>query len=162
TTVVSNASPGGDVDLYYFSAALINKATLGDTSPVSPSIASLGGRLYIAWKGNGNNNLNVMYSSDNGSTFGNKHTSCETSPQPPALCAHNGNVYVAWKGDGNEHLNVSGVRQAGGAIVGLFGFGAHLFSYECEFSGIPSAGLSIRNVEELTWSVQTLEAYQVQ
>ena len=67
----------------------------------------MGGRLYLAWKGDGNNNLNVMSSSDFGRTWGPKYTSPETSPQPPALCAHNGNLYIAWKGNGNDHLNVA-------------------------------------------------------
>jgi hypothetical protein len=78
--------------------------TLGDTSPLSPSLASLNGRLYIAWKGDGNDFLNVMYSADNGTTFGNKFISNETSPQAPALCIHNGNLYITWKGDGNDFL----------------------------------------------------------
>ena len=52
-----------------------NKLTLGDTSPVSPSLASCNGLLYLAWKGDGNDNLNVMVSADNGATFGNKMVS---------------------------------------------------------------------------------------
>jgi hypothetical protein len=53
--------------------------------------------MYIAWKGDGNDNLNVMVSTDKGQTFGNKFISPETSPQAPALAAHNGNLYIAWK-----------------------------------------------------------------
>jgi hypothetical protein len=75
---------------------------LGDTSPLTPALASLNGNMYIAWKGDGNDNLNVMVSTDNGQTFGNKFISSETSPQAPALAAHNGNLYIAWKGDGND------------------------------------------------------------
>jgi hypothetical protein len=118
--VVSDASPGGEVDLYYTSSAIFyNKVILPDTSPKSPAIASLNGRLYLAWKGDGNDNLNVEYSSDNGRTFGNKYTSPETSPQGPALCAHNGNLYIGWKGDGNDNLNVAQVAIAGTRITGL-------------------------------------------
>ena len=97
----------------------VRKTVLGDTSPVSPSIASLNGRLYIAWKGDGNDHLNVMYSSDNGANFGNKLVSGETSPQAPSLCVHNNNLYIAWKGDGNDNLNVAIVNQAGNAITGF-------------------------------------------
>jgi hypothetical protein len=97
----------------------VQKQTLGDTSPLSPSLASLNGRLYIAWKGDGNDNLNVMYSSDNGQTFGNKYTSPETSPRSPAICAHNGNLYIAWKGDGNDNLNVAQVNLSGSSITGF-------------------------------------------
>ena len=119
TIVVSDASPGGDVDLYYFSSFFIDKRVLGDTSPVNPALASLNGRLYLGWKGDGNDNLNVMYSADNGNTFGNKYTSPETSPKAPALCAHNGSLYIAWKGDGNDNLNVARVNLQGNAITGF-------------------------------------------
>jgi hypothetical protein len=120
--VVSNASPGGEVDLFYnnsSAAVFTGKVTLGDTSPKSPSLASLNGRLYIAWKGDGNDNLNVMCSADNGLTFGGKFTSPETSPQAPGLCAHNGNLYITWKGDGNDHLNVAQVNLNGNAVTGF-------------------------------------------
>ena len=112
TTVVSNASPGGEVDLYFnrLDDWIVNKTIISsETSPKSPSIASLNGRLYLAWKGDGNDNLNVMYSTDNGATFGHKYTSPETSPQAPGLCAHNGQLYITWKGDGNDFLNVAQV-----------------------------------------------------
>jgi len=87
--------------------APISKVTLGDTSPLTPALASLNGRMYIGWKGDGNDNLNVMVSTDNGQTFHNKFTSGETSPQAPALAAHNGNLFISWKGDGNDQLNVA-------------------------------------------------------
>jgi hypothetical protein len=93
------------------------KVTLDDTSPVSPALTSFNGRLYIGWKGDGNNFLNVMYSNDNAKTFGNKHTSTERSPEPPSLCVHNSNLYVAWKGDGNNNLNVARVLTDGNTII---------------------------------------------
>ena len=100
--------------------APISKVTLGDTSPLTPALASLNGNLYIAWKGDGNDNLNVMVSTDNGQTFGNKFISSETSPQAPALAAHNGNLYIAWKGDGNDQLNVAIVNiNAAGSPTGF-------------------------------------------
>ncbi|RSL16088.1 hypothetical protein EDE15_1597 [Edaphobacter aggregans] len=120
--IVSNASPGGEVDLYYnnsTASVFTGKVTLGDTSPKSPSIASLNGNLYIAWKGDGNDNLNVMGSGDNGLTFGGKFTSPETSPQSPSICAHNGNLYIAWKGDGNDNLNVAQVNVSGANVTGF-------------------------------------------
>src|ERR1700691_1819736 len=80
----------------------MNKATLPDTSPKSPAPASLHGILFLAWKGDGNDTLNVEDSADNGRTFGHKFTSDETSPEAPALCAHNGQLFIAWKGDGND------------------------------------------------------------
>ncbi len=110
-------------DCYAFTqlgiTGIINKVTLGDTSPVRPSLASLNNRLYLAWKGDGNNKLNVMCSTDGGVTFGNKHTSNERSPKSPALCAHGGNLFIAWKGDGNDNLNVARVATSGNAITGI-------------------------------------------
>jgi hypothetical protein len=99
---------------------LTEKATLGDTSPTNPSLASLGGRLYIAWNGtDSHHKLNVMSSSDNGRTFGNKYTSGETSPDGPALAVHNGSLYITWRGTGNEHLNVARVNLQGNSITGF-------------------------------------------
>jgi hypothetical protein len=120
--VVSNASPGGEVDLFYNNAntsVFTGKVTLPDTSPLSPSLASLNGKLYMAWKGDGNDKLNVECSADNGLTFGGKFTSPETSPHAPGLCSHNGNLYITWKGDGNDKLNVAQVDLSGNAVTGF-------------------------------------------
>lgn len=99
-----------NVDAFGSPTGFSNKVTLGETSPVSPSIASLGGLFYLSWKGDGNDNLNVLSSSD-GQNFGNKSTSVETSPESPALAAHNGNLFIGWKGDGNDNLNVATVTE---------------------------------------------------
>jgi hypothetical protein len=96
-----------------------NKVTLGDTSPFSPALASFNGRLYLGWRSDGNNGLNVMYSADNGKTFGNQYNSPETSTQAPALCVHNDNLYIAWKSDGNDYLNVATVAVDGNKITGF-------------------------------------------
>lgn len=96
----------------------VGKVTLGDTSPKSPALASLNNLLYIGWKGDGNDHLNVMCSAD-GHTFGGKFTSPETSPQAPALCAHNGMLFIGWKGDGNDHLNVARVSLSGTSVTGF-------------------------------------------
>jgi hypothetical protein len=97
-----------------------NKVTLGDTTPLTPAIASLNGLLYLAWRGDGNDNLNLMVSSDNGRTFGGKFTSPETSTQAPALTVNNGVLFIAWKGDSNDNLNVASVNtNANGAPTGF-------------------------------------------
>lgn len=98
---------------------LTNKVTLTDTSPFTPAIASCNGRLFIAWRGAGNPDLNVMYSSDNGATFGHKCISTETSVQAPSLGTMNNALYISWKGDGNDNLNVARVAMTGNDIVGL-------------------------------------------
>lgn len=97
---------------------IVNKVTLGDTTPKSPALAYQGA-LYLAWKGKGNPNLNVMYSTDYGRTFGHKHTSNETTDDAPALCGHNGQLYIAWKGHNNDNLNVALVAVSAGTITGL-------------------------------------------
>ena len=84
-----------------------NKVVLGDTSQLTPTLTSANGKLYLGWKGDGNDFLNVENSANNGASFGSKYTSFETSPQAPVLCTHNGRVYIAWKGDGNDNLNVA-------------------------------------------------------
>jgi hypothetical protein len=98
---------------------LYDKVTLAETSPVSASLASLNGFIHIAWKGDGNDNLNIMCSGDNGATFGPKFTSPETSLQAPALCVHNGLLFIAWKGDGNNNLNVAQVTLSGNKATGF-------------------------------------------
>ena len=90
-----------------------NKVILGDTSPTSPALGSAFGDLFLAWKGDGNDNLNVMFSSDNGASFGGKLISDETSPDSPALATLNDGLFISWKGDGNDNLNVAEVDLVG-------------------------------------------------
>jgi hypothetical protein len=62
-------------------------------------IVFLRGRLYIAWKGSGNDNINIMFSEDNGMTFKDKRVSLESSTNSPCLIpdiVENGSI--AWKG----------------------------------------------------------------
>ena len=70
----------------------------------------MNGNLYLAWRGDGNDQLNVMVSSDNGRSFGRKFISGETSTEAPVLGTFNGNLMIAWKGDGNDNLNVARVN----------------------------------------------------
>ena len=46
-------------------------------------------------------------------------------------------------------------------IMTLTGQSPSGFDYDCEFQGIANSGLSIQNVQELTWCIETLEAYGV-
>ncbi|MCP3720802.1 G1 family glutamic endopeptidase [Paraburkholderia sp. CNPSo 3281] len=99
-TVALDPGSGGPTGIF-------NKTILGDTSPVRPALALLNGSLYLAWKGDGNDNLNVMVSTDGGATFGNKLISGETSTAAPALGVNDGELFIGWKGDGNDNLNVA-------------------------------------------------------
>jgi hypothetical protein len=104
-------------------ASISSKVVLSDTTDGSPAIASHNGSLYIAFKGSGNDNLNVMVSRDNGATFTGKHTSSETSSDSPTLVSSNGQLYIGWKGSGNENFNVAtvnvGPNPASPAITGF-------------------------------------------
>jgi hypothetical protein len=104
-------------------AGLVNKVTLGDTSPFTPSLASHDGRLFIAWRGDGNEQLNIMFSTD-GQHFSGKFVSNETSSEPPAIASTGRRLFIAWKGSGNDNLNIAEVslfaNTAGGfGIEGL-------------------------------------------
>jgi hypothetical protein len=78
-----------------------------DTSDDGPAITNwaAGNGINTAWKGSGNNNLNVMSMMD---TF-TKSTSVETSPHRPALCTSqwpNFAIHMAWTGEGDGELNI--------------------------------------------------------
>jgi hypothetical protein len=46
-------------------------------------------------------------------------------------------------------------------VMALTGQSGTLFSYQCQFIGIPNSILPITNVQQLTWLVITLEAYGI-
>jgi hypothetical protein len=68
---VVNRSASGTRDIQ----SLSNKVILSDTTDTTPAIASHNGNLYLAFKGSGNDNLNVMVSTDNGANFARKQLS---------------------------------------------------------------------------------------
>jgi len=84
-----------------------NKTVLSESSSATPALASVRHRLYISWKGSGNDNLNVMVSQNNGTTFTEKHLYQDTSDDRPALASYHDRCVIAWKGSGNEHINVA-------------------------------------------------------
>jgi hypothetical protein len=72
--------------------------------------------------------------------------------------------YVDGQGGPAFHTNLVRVNP-GTILVGVMrqtGQSGTQFSYGCEFQGIANTGLPISNVQELTWNIQTLEAYGVQ
>jgi photosystem II stability/assembly factor-like uncharacterized protein len=99
---------------------LEGKVTLGDTSEQSPALASHNGRLFLAFKGAGNDDLNLMFSKDDGASFQGKMTFPETSEQSPAIASHNGRLFFAWTGRGDGNLNVAKVTLFGNT-AGAFG-----------------------------------------
>jgi hypothetical protein len=103
---------------------LAGKVVLGDSSDAAPALASHNGRLVLAWKGSGNNQLNLAFSDDDGASFKVKTTLAEASSHGPSLASHKGVLVLAWKGSGNNQLNL--------AQVGLLGTTAGDFRFELE------------------------------
>jgi len=74
---------------------------------------------------------------------------------------------ASWYADGETgvsfHTDLVNVN-VGDVLVGvmtLTGESGGKFSYNCEFTGIGNTSLPISDVEELTWAIETLEAYGV-
>ncbi len=75
---------------------------------------------------------------------------------------------ASWYADGQGgvafHSNLIQVNP-GDVLVGVMAQTAQngtQFSYNCDFDGIANTSLPITNVQELTWNIETLEAYGVQ
>src|SRR5262249_36049767 len=96
-----------------------SKLTLPETSPEAPSITAFNYRLWIAWKGDGNDNLNMASLNPNPDPTqqgklsydsSQKKVFNETSPKSPALAVspigYGNKLWLGWKGDGNDWLNV--------------------------------------------------------
>ena len=72
--------------------------------------------------------------------------------------------YVDGQGGPAFHTNLVRVNP-GQVLTGVMwqtGHPGNLFNYNCEFTGIANTALPINNVEELTWNIETLEAYGCQ
>lgn len=105
------------------------KVVLGDSSGSGPALAGVNGYLFLAWKGSGNDNLNVMVSLNNAAGFGGKFISTETSPFGPALASANGGLFIGWRGDGNDQLNF--------APVSLTGFTEPAYAFQVNIANFP-------------------------
>jgi len=106
-----------------------NKTVLGQTSPVGPVLGTRGGAMFLAWLGDGNNNLNLAYSLDYGATWPQAYTSGEISGQGPALGTVLGELFYAWSGKDNLNMNV--------ASVGLTGFSEPPYYSEALITNFP-------------------------
>jgi hypothetical protein len=91
-----------------------------ETSPLAPALVSHDGRLFIAWKGNGNDSLNVAQVALNGvvptGVFNKTILNNDSSPLSPALASHRGQLYLAWRGNGNTSLNIMNSRDNGASF----------------------------------------------
>jgi Peptidase A4 family len=106
------------IDASGFPIGLTKKPPLPGKSPLRPALAGLvesfppfGDVLFIAWRGDGNDQLNLAHSQNDGLSFTGTFLSPEQSSDAPALAAHkmaDGSVviFIAWKGDGDDFLYV--------------------------------------------------------
>ncbi|MDG4787772.1 hypothetical protein O7626_17815 [Micromonospora sp. WMMD1102] len=93
--------------------------TLGDSTDRSPALASHGGRLFLAWRGSGNDHLNLACWNDGGNTLVGTTTLGDSSDHSPALVSHGGRLFLAWTGQGGEELNVARVVLVGNTAGGF-------------------------------------------
>lgn len=83
------------------------KKTLSERSLSGPALGSIGGvTLLLAWRGKGNNLLNVMKAGFFGWLPGTKVTLGETTDDHPALCRKGNDAVLTWQGTGNHRINV--------------------------------------------------------
>ena len=74
---------------------------------------------------------------------------------------------ASWYADGQCGqlvLLLPGQVNAGDVLIGvmtLTGQSAQRLSYNCEFQGIANTSLAVQNIQELTWCIETLEAYGI-
>ena len=107
---------------------LSSKVVLPDATSTAPALCVHENVLVLAWKGSGNDNLNVSVSLDGGSSFPSKLTfsSRVSSSEGPALASSGSRLFIAWKGSGNDNLNVAEVllsRDARQMITGVSSLG---------------------------------------
>ena len=96
------------------------KVVLAEHTDLSPALASHGGRLFLAFKGSGNDQVNIIGSADDGTTFPVKRVLDETSDQAPSMVSDGTRLVLTWKGSGNENISVAAVSILGNT-AGNFG-----------------------------------------
>jgi len=77
-----------------------NHQVLSQSSDNAPALVAFDGQLFLAWKGNGNNGINIMSSSDGFATIDNHNTpeADNFADYPLSLAVFNNNLWIAWKG----------------------------------------------------------------
>lgn len=135
--LVFDADRGG----WVFSSA--RKTTSAETSAFEPALAWRAGpsRLYVAWAGEGEHELNLMYAPGGGlldpqpdrAEFDrtSKHTfTNETSDAGPAIHVVGGGCVLAYRGSGNSNLNVLWVDMDDGYTVTAKGTSGRTTSFQ--------------------------------
>lgn len=91
----------------------------GELSGAPTAIAGHAGRLFLAWKGSGNDSLNLMLSNNGGISFESKMIFGETSDRAPALVSDGSALFLAWK-ERDENADEHVARHISLARVSLF------------------------------------------
>jgi hypothetical protein len=94
--VVSNASPGGEVDLFYGPVAPPQQVGLVGTS-AGPALSTFGTGLYLAWKGVAGDERIWWAFFDEGAWGPQNQLPGATTSGAPALTAFGDYLYAAWK-----------------------------------------------------------------
>jgi hypothetical protein len=71
--------------------------------------------------------------------------------------------YVDGQGGPAFHSPLTQVSP-GATLIGVMtmtGQSGNLFNYNCNFQGIANSGYAVNNIQELTWCIETLEAYSL-
>ncbi len=147
-------------DIVGANSMLLQKTVLGDTSTSGPSLITFQNRLIMAWRGVGNNQLNVIQSAD-GHHWNFKVTLGDTTLSAPALGVVNGHIALAWRGVGNNQLNIllsaDGVNwtnkltlgDTSRSGLGLANFQGHLY---LTWRGVNNNQLNtIRSTDGISW-----------
>jgi hypothetical protein len=107
--------------------ALASRRLLGspgetERSDRAPAAVPYGPHTAVAWKGHGNDSLNLLIVDSAGLPVAPKFRfSTENTEAAPALTVHRDTLVLAWKGSGNDALNVAPV--ALGADYRILGLG---------------------------------------
>src|SRR5262249_58191412 len=73
-----------------------SRPSIADSSDNGPALASHNGRLFLAWEGrDGDHSLNLMFSNDNGASFGGKKVFGDSKGGRPACGERKGGVVRA-------------------------------------------------------------------
>jgi hypothetical protein len=101
-----------------------------DFSDARPALAQLNGKVYLAWKGSGNQQLNVaqlQYATAAGGwgnpAIGSRIGINAISDVGPALVSHGGQLVLAWKGVDNGAVNVAFWNPGTPSFTGILTFG---------------------------------------
>ena len=117
-SVVFAAWPDADDDRLHLAASTDSGATFipapetGDFSDAAPALAGLAGEVCLAWKGSGNQQLNVAVLQYTTGGWGSPAIGARVgvdaiSDAGPALAVHRGQLVLAWKGVDNGAVNVA-------------------------------------------------------